>query len=163
MIVEEYPAPNFAQLPLIEKQTKPEDACRSEAKDIPLTPRQHFFVSFWFNMVHQPSRDSHRVRAMNPRNVLRELQTFIGEVDVLRGEFGADGRRMGDACLTVYRDDEVVKATAYLSAEQYDCALRAHMGGRRVQIRCVLKREPRLSVLDGIVSFGLLDAVSFSE
>jgi hypothetical protein len=44
-----------------------------KAKGIPLTPRQHFFASCWFNMVHQHSRDSHRVRTMNPRNVLREL------------------------------------------------------------------------------------------
>jgi hypothetical protein len=44
-----------------------------KAKDIPLTPRQHFFASSWFNMVHQHSLDSHRVRTMNPRNVLREL------------------------------------------------------------------------------------------
>jgi len=44
-----------------------------KAKNIPLTARQHFFASCWFNMVHQHSLDSHRVRTMNPRNVLREL------------------------------------------------------------------------------------------
>jgi hypothetical protein len=44
-----------------------------KARDIPLTVRQHFFASCWFNMVHQHSLDSHRVRTMNPRNVLREL------------------------------------------------------------------------------------------
>jgi hypothetical protein len=44
-----------------------------KAKSIPLTVRQHFFASCWFNMVHQHSLDSHRVRTMNPRNVLREL------------------------------------------------------------------------------------------
>jgi hypothetical protein len=45
----------------------------SKARNISLTPRQHFFASCWFNMVHQHSLDSHRVRTMNPRNVLREL------------------------------------------------------------------------------------------
>lgn len=38
-----------------------------------LTTEQHFFASCWFNMVHEYSLDSYRVRAMNPRNGLKEL------------------------------------------------------------------------------------------
>ena len=44
-----------------------------KGKELPLTADQRFFVSCWFNMVHQHSLDSHRVRTMNPRNILREL------------------------------------------------------------------------------------------
>jgi hypothetical protein len=44
-----------------------------KARDLPLTPRRHFFTSCWFNMVHQHSLDSHRIRTMNPKNALREL------------------------------------------------------------------------------------------
>lgn len=38
-----------------------------------LLPRQAFFSSCWFNMVHERSLDSYRVRTMNPQNILREL------------------------------------------------------------------------------------------
>jgi hypothetical protein len=41
-----------------------------------LTKRQHFFLSCWFNMVHQSSLDSYRVKVMNPVNVLRELKAM---------------------------------------------------------------------------------------
>lgn len=42
-------------------------------KVLPLTTEQHFFASCWFNMIHEYSLDSYRVRAMNPRNGLKEL------------------------------------------------------------------------------------------
>lgn len=38
-----------------------------------LTRDQGYFTSCWFNMVHEHSLDSHRVRIMNPQNALREL------------------------------------------------------------------------------------------
>lgn len=38
-----------------------------------LSRNQAFFAASWFNMVHEHSLDSFRVRAMNPRNALREL------------------------------------------------------------------------------------------
>jgi hypothetical protein len=38
-----------------------------------LTPTQKFFVLSWHNLVHAYSLDSHRVRAMNSANILREL------------------------------------------------------------------------------------------
>lgn len=45
---------------------------------IPLTAEQHFFASCWLNMIHAYSLDSYRVRAMNPRNGLRELVRMMG-------------------------------------------------------------------------------------
>ena len=41
--------------------------------DHQLLPRQAFFSNCWFNMVHERSLDSYRVRTMNPQNILREL------------------------------------------------------------------------------------------
>lgn len=40
---------------------------------VALTQNQAYFVSCWYNMVHEHSLDSYRVRAMNSRNILREL------------------------------------------------------------------------------------------
>lgn len=40
---------------------------------VTLTQNQAYFVSCWYNMVHEHSLDSYRVRAMNSRNILREL------------------------------------------------------------------------------------------
>lgn len=47
------------------------------ADPLPLTPDQRFFASCWLNLVHAFSLDSHRVRTMNPRNMLRELLRIL--------------------------------------------------------------------------------------
>lgn len=62
--------------------------------------------------------------------VVPQAAEFIGHVDELRGEFGDDGRRQGEVRLTLYHEDEAVKASAELSAEQYDRAVQAHMSGQ---------------------------------
>lgn len=45
-----------------------------EPATIGINARQHFFLSAWFNLVHEHSVDSYRVRVMNPLNILREFQ-----------------------------------------------------------------------------------------
>jgi hypothetical protein len=42
-----------------------------------INARQQFFLSAWFNLVHQHSLDSYRVRVMNPLNILRELHRMF--------------------------------------------------------------------------------------
>lgn len=42
-----------------------------------INTRQQFFLSAWFNLVHQHSLDSYRVRVMNPLNILRELRRMF--------------------------------------------------------------------------------------
>lgn len=42
-----------------------------------INARQQFFLSAWFNLVHQHSLDSYRVRVMNPLNILRELRSMF--------------------------------------------------------------------------------------
>ena len=44
------------------------------ASSLGINARQHFFMSAWYNLVHQHSLDSYRVRVMNPLNILRELR-----------------------------------------------------------------------------------------
>lgn len=44
---------------------------------LPINARQHFFLGAWFNLVHQYSLDSYRVRVMNPLNILRELRRMF--------------------------------------------------------------------------------------
>jgi hypothetical protein len=67
------PCPFFRNCRCARSDSAPKVRVDPKAREIPLTPRQHFFASCWFNMVHQHSLDSHRVRTMNARNVLREL------------------------------------------------------------------------------------------
>lgn len=47
------------------------------ASKYPVTRDQHFFLSCWFNLVHEFSLDSYRVRTMNTENALRELRRII--------------------------------------------------------------------------------------
>lgn len=42
-----------------------------------INARQQFFLSAWFNLIHQHSLDSYRVRVMNPLNILRELRRMF--------------------------------------------------------------------------------------
>lgn len=41
------------------------------------TPVQRYFLSCWFNMVHEYSVDSFRVRVMNPGAIVREIQRAL--------------------------------------------------------------------------------------
>src|SRR5579883_283228 len=41
------------------------------------TPIQRYFLSCWFNMVHEYSVDSFRVRVMNPGTIIREIQRAL--------------------------------------------------------------------------------------
>lgn len=45
---------------------------------VPLTVEQSYFLGCWFNMVHQYSLDSFRVRVMNPVACVREVQEALG-------------------------------------------------------------------------------------
>jgi hypothetical protein len=42
-----------------------------------LTRKQHLFADCWFNLIHEASIDSFRVRAMNPLNIVDELLKML--------------------------------------------------------------------------------------
>jgi hypothetical protein len=96
---------------------------------------------------------SHRLRG----ETVPQAAEFIAHVDELRGVIGADGRRQGDIRLTLYHEDEAIKAAASLTADQYEWAVRAHVDGWRVVIRGVLNRGARLSTVSGVQAFEPLD------
>ncbi len=49
-----------------------------------ITPSERYFLACWFNMVHQASLDSFRVRAMNPTSATRELLRCIQHAQASR-------------------------------------------------------------------------------
>jgi len=70
-----------------------------------LTSRQHFFLVAWFNMVHQASLDSYRVKAMNPINILRELwQMYEPQAD------DNDRRIVAEEALEIFANHPVLEA-----------------------------------------------------
>jgi hypothetical protein len=78
-----------------------------------LTTRQHFFLSCWFNMVHQSSLDSYRVKVMNPVNVLRELKAmYAPPAD------DKDRKRVADEAL------EILNGQPILGRSRYQLALK---------------------------------------
>lgn len=74
--------------------------------------------------------------------------TFIGTVERLDGEMGADGRRSGDVLVALLlREGESVRAKLTLPPEQYESALEAHKTqGAYVRVtgRLYPGRQPRL-------------------
>ena len=90
-----------------------------KGKQLPLTLDQRFFVSCWFNMVHQHSLDSHRVRTMNPHNILRELLRLYD----LPHASEEDRWMVCDETLLVLSTDPVLKQPA---AAKVGKRIRAH-------------------------------------
>src|SRR5271170_1695538 len=76
-----------------------------KARGLPLTADQKFFVSCWLNMVHQHSLDSHRVRTMNPRNILREILRLYD----LAHASDEDRTMVCDEALLVLKNDPTLK------------------------------------------------------
>lgn len=116
----------------------------------------------WSILRNVPSQDFHDpVRLQRdyfPRieEVRRELRsveraqedTFIGTVECMDGDLGADGHRSGTVVLAILmpEEGEIVRARTVLSAEQYAIANRAHMSdGTYVRVSGVLRpgRQPR--------------------
>jgi hypothetical protein len=100
------------------------------------------------------------------RRELRAIETdaaesFVGTVERLDGEMGADGRRSGNVVLALLLRDEgeTVRARTMLNAEDYAKADRAHMDGRLlVRVSGLLwpGRQPRQ--LTELSSFELLNS-----
>lgn len=72
--------------------------------DLGLTGSQTFFVTCWFNMVHQASLDSYRVRVMNPENVLREYLKMLAPP-----ANDADRKRVAEEALEILTNEKILK------------------------------------------------------
>lgn len=77
-----------------------------DAVTLGLNARQHLFLSAWFNLVHQHSLDSYRVRVMNPLNILRELRRMF---DPPAND--EDRKVVAQEAIEILRDHPVIDAT----------------------------------------------------
>lgn len=77
------------------------------ASSLCINARQHFFMSAWFNLVHQHSLDSYRVRVMNPLNILRELRKMAEPP-----ANDEDRKVVAFEALEIVRDHPVIMANA---------------------------------------------------
>jgi hypothetical protein len=82
---------------------------------------------------------------------------FFGRVDVLKGQPGPDGRPSGPVQVTIFHEEELLRASLELSADEHAVAIRAYETNAPVTFRGVLYRAPRLSRITEISNFQLLD------
>ena len=74
------------------------------------------------------------------------LETFVGFVEVLRGQTGPDGEMAGEVVFSITLDGgELTRARADLSASNYQIAGDAHLKHEPVYFRGYLMRAPRLN------------------
>ncbi|HEX5244271.1 MAG TPA: hypothetical protein VFW23_13495 [Tepidisphaeraceae bacterium] len=72
---------------------------------------------------------------------------WIAFVEELRGTQGEDGTREGEVVFTLFDDEELVRARANLTREQYQIAYQAHNPTRPLLVAGQLHRGPRISRL----------------
>lgn len=95
-------------------------------------------------------------RALRP-HLPTAKKTFIGKVDNLLGKPGEDGRMAGDITVVfVSDDDELITAKISLSADEYQVAGQAHLGGSYVSMTGTLYRAARMSRIKDHRDFAVL-------
>lgn len=84
---------------------------------------------------------------------------FIGTVEALRGDVTESGKRAGAVEFSLLLKDGLsIRASAFLTPEQYKLADEAHIGGARyISIAGKLDPHPRVWVFAEIRSFSLID------
>ena len=95
------------------------------------------------------------VRALRPA-ASPTPDLYVGKVDALQGEPGPDGRMQGEVVLAVQVEDAVVKMRFDLDPGEYVVAASAHLGGRYVAVRGVLKRGARVHRLEDASGFAIV-------
>lgn len=78
---------------------------------------------------------------------------FVGYVDSLNGEMGADGRMQGEVTLLLLHEESSLRARVDLSPEQYRTANEAHMAGGVVAVQGILHRGRRVHRLTEVTGF----------
>ncbi|MDA1053293.1 MAG: hypothetical protein O3C40_22810 [Planctomycetota bacterium] len=82
---------------------------------------------------------------------------FVGYVDTLNGDPGADGQVQGDTRFLVVYEEEMVKARSDLNADDYQIAIRAHASGKAVKFQGTLHLGRRTHRIDNIQSLQIID------
>jgi len=87
------------------------------------------------------------------------LETFVGFVEVLRGQAGPDGTMAGEVVFSITLDGgELIRARADLSAPDYQIAGDAHLKHEPVYFRAYLIRAPRNNRVERMTSFRRLES-----
>jgi hypothetical protein len=98
-------------------------------------------------------------KVLRPSSSGPRQEQLMGTVEQLMGALGSDGRRAGEVQLTLLKETEQLRARASLDAAQYEEAMRAHeRGDAYVVLRGVLHRSPRVSRVEAVSSFEIVDA-----
>ncbi|PSL29863.1 hypothetical protein [Chitinophaga ginsengisoli] len=101
--------------------------------------------------------DDVRKELRNAEQQNRHEDIFMASVEHLAGELGPDGRRAGDVILNLYQEDEIIKARASLTAEQYIQADKAHMTpGAYIKIKGKLNSGNQPRNLSDVIVFELI-------
>lgn len=79
-----------------------------------------------------------------------QAKLWIAFVDELKGTEDAAGTREGEVVLTIFNDDELIRAKATLNKDQYKMAYDAHNPSRPLVVCGHLNRGPRVSRLSQI-------------
>jgi hypothetical protein len=81
-------------------------------------------------------------------DITTQIVDLAGDVDVLRGGAGKDGRCEGEVGLTLHWQGERIEVWAFLTADQYALAVRAHMSCRPLIMRGRFERQLRRWVIE---------------
>ena len=88
----------------------------------------------------------------NPRR-----QVFVGLVETLNGRPNGDNRPEGQVILRIISSDgEIVRARAELNADDYACAVQAHMRNTPVSLEGVFRQIGRSFRIDQVSHFTLV-------
>ncbi|MFZ5891859.1 MAG: hypothetical protein ACOY0T_12460 [Myxococcota bacterium] len=85
-----------------------------------------------------------------------QAASFVGSVLELSGAAGASGRVEGEVTFWILHDEQILKARATLSPDDYRTAADAHLNNGYVYMRAVLHPGRRVNQLREVSDFRLL-------
>lgn len=98
-------------------------------------------------------------RTLRPSQVPAE-SLFVGYVDTLNGNPGAEGRMQGEACFVlVHEEEEVIRARSHLGPEEYQKAVKAHGAARIVKFNGILHLGRRVHQITQVQQFEILGPI----
>jgi hypothetical protein len=87
------------------------------------------------------------------------VETFVGFVEVLRGQSVPDGAMAGEVVFSITLDGgELIRVRADLSPSDYQIAGDAHLRHEPVYFRGILTRAPRLNRVGNVMDFRRLES-----
>lgn len=94
-------------------------------------------------------------KKLRPTPTLAE-SLFVGFVDTLNGNLGAEGRMQGETRLVLVHEEEVIRARSYLGPDDYQKAVEAHRTARIVKFMGLLHLGRRVHRISNVGHFEIL-------